>query len=89
MPNPYCHKDGIPTNSNLIKTLRHFGHLKPGQSNTDCGFLYASACFLLRADGNVRGPLPDKANVLNQSLPVLKFTIEKNMRNLKSVVCNG
>lgn len=87
LSNPYCHKDGIPT-SNLVKTLRHFGHLNANQTNTNCGFLYASACFLLRADGNVRGPLPDRANVLHQSLPVLKFTID-NMRSLKSVIAMG
>ncbi len=86
--NPYCHKEGIPTNSNLIKTLRHFGYLKGNETNVNCGFLYVSACFLLRADGNIRGSLPDRDNVLRQSLPVLQFTIE-NMKNLECAVAMG
>lgn len=36
----------------------------------------------------MRGPLPDRANVLKQSLPVLKFTVE-NMKDLKSVIAMG
>jgi hypothetical protein len=88
LPNPYRHKPGIPTNSNLVKTLQHFGRLAPDTQNIDCDFLYVSACFLLRDDGLKRGPLPDEARALSLSAPVLLFTMER-MRNLRCVVAMG
>lgn len=86
--NPYRHKDGIPTNTNLIKTLRHFGRIEGKTKNTECNFLYISACFLLRDDGLVRGKLPDEARVLRLSAPVVKFTID-HMPRLRCVVTMG
>jgi hypothetical protein len=88
-PYPYRHKDGIPTNANLQKTLRYFGRLGESVQNTECNFLYVSACFLLRDDGLIRSTnLPDQENVLRISLPVLSFTIGA-MSNLKYVVAMG
>jgi hypothetical protein len=58
--NPYRHKQGIPTNSNLLKTLRHFRRIDASFQNTECGFLYISACFLLRDDGRIRERLPNE-----------------------------
>jgi hypothetical protein len=88
LPNPYGHKDGIPTNRNLLKTLRHFGRLARNHGNTECDFLYASACFLLRNDGVIRGALPDEKVVMALSAPVLMFTIGR-MPNLESVIAMG
>lgn len=85
---PYRHNPSAPTNRNLIKTLAHFGRYSPGSTNTNCGFLYTSACFLLRADEAIRGALPDEARVLELSHPVLRFTLD-NMPNLKHVVLMG
>jgi hypothetical protein len=86
--NPYRHKPVIPTNRNLLKVLNHFGRLRPGYTNTECGFLYISACFLLRDDGHVRGALPDEDVVLRLSAPVVTFTLER-MPNVKRVVAMG
>lgn len=85
---PYSHKPEAPTNRNLVKTLKHFGFLSPAANNTDCGFLYISACFLLRNDGLVRGPLPAGDEALNLSAPVVRHTID-NMPNLQTVVTMG
>lgn len=84
----YRHKPTAMTNLNLVKTLRRFGRLSPGQAASSSGFLYISACFLLRNDGKVRGELPDAENVLGLSAPVVRFTLD-NMPNLKSVVLMG
>lgn len=86
--NPYCHKPGIPTNNNLIKTLRYFRNIDEESTTTDCNFLYISACFLLRNDGVVRGALPDEQAALAISAPVVLFTMEK-MPNLRYVVAMG
>lgn len=86
--NPYRHKDEIPTNNNLIKTLSHFRRLNGATKNTECNFLYISACFLLRDDGVVRGKLPDEARVLRLSAPVVKYTID-HMPRLRCVVTMG
>jgi uracil-DNA glycosylase len=86
--NPYCHAEGIPTNRNLVYCLTGLEKLRRGFKNTDCGFLYVSACFLLRADGQKSGALPDQDEALALSAPVLQFTLE-NMRNVKAVVLMG
>ena len=86
--NPYRHDPKIPTNRNLRKILQHFGKHDDTTPNTDCGFLFASVCFLLRDDGLVRAPLPDARKVLGLSAPVIQFTIEK-MPNLKHVILMG
>lgn len=85
---PYQHKPSAPTNRNLIKTLAHFNRFSPIASNTTCGFLYTSACFLLRADGKKRGKLPDEAEALGLSYQVLEFTIY-HMPNLRHAVVMG
>ena len=85
---PYRHNPNAPTNRHLLKTLRHFKRYGDEASNTTCDFLYISACFLLRADGKKRGPLPNKAAVLKLSEPVVEFTI-RHMANLKCVVLMG
>ncbi|MBV21378.1 MAG: hypothetical protein CMJ61_04345, partial [Planctomycetaceae bacterium] len=73
---------------NLIKTLERFHRITPDSENTSCGFLYISACFLLRDDGRKRGPLPDGGAGIQRSLPVLKFTID-NMPRLKNAILMG
>jgi hypothetical protein len=88
VPNPYRHKDGIPTNRNLLKTLKYFSFLGDTFENSTCNILYISACFLLRDDDKIRGGLPDEEIVLSKSAPVLKFTID-NMPNVESVVSMG
>jgi hypothetical protein len=85
---PYRHNPSAPTNRNLIKTLKHFGRLPVDHDNSSCGFLCVSACFLLRDDGKIRGPLPDGAAVLRLSSPVVQFTMD-NMPNLTTVVLMG
>src|SRR5690348_10104749 len=50
--------------------------------------MYVSACFLLRADGVIRGPLPDLEGAMRISGPVLGFTMD-NMPNLERVVLMG
>lgn len=87
-PEPYRHNPSAPTNRNLLKTLRYFSQYGEGTSNVNCGFLYVSACFLLRADGVIRGPLPDETAVLELSRPVLEFTID-HMPNLSDIVLMG
>jgi hypothetical protein len=85
---PYRHKPSAPTNRNLLKTLKHFGRLPANHDNCACGFLYISACFLLRDDDKVRGPLPDAETVLRLSAPVVQFTME-HMPRLTTVVLMG
>lgn len=85
---PYRHKPTAPTNRNLIKTLAHFNRFPPIPSNTTCGFLYTSACFLLRADGKKRGKLPDEAEALRRSYPAIEFTIN-HLPNLRHAVLMG
>jgi len=85
---PYRHSPSAPTNRNLLKTLKHFGQLPAVPDSCGCGFLYISACFLLRNDDKVRGPLPDAEAVLRLSAPVVQFTID-HMPNLKTVVLMG
>lgn len=85
---PYHHNPKAPTNRNLLKTLVHFGCIASKTTAIDCNFLYASACFLLRNDGVIRGSLPDATGVLLLSAPVVNFTID-NMPNLRSVVAMG
>jgi hypothetical protein len=82
---PYCHGVKVRTNIRLVQTLSELGCLSPAATNLDCGFLYASACFLLRADGITSGALPDELEALELSEPVLLFTID-NMPNLKNIV---
>jgi hypothetical protein len=85
---PYAHNPAAPTNRNLIKTLRHFGRFSEHHDNRACNFLYISACFLLRDDGEKRGALPDMKQALSLSLPVVKFTMDR-MPNLKAIILMG
>jgi len=85
---PYSHHPGSVTNRNLMKVLRHYGRTNAPHDARKCDFLYISACFLLRADGVVRGPLPDLENVMRVSAPVVKFTMD-HMPNLETVVLMG
>lgn len=85
---PYRHNPNAVTNRNLIKTLVHFGAVDDTTTTTDCNFLYASACFLLRDDGVIRGALPDADSVFRISAPVIRFTMDK-MPNLRVIVAMG
>lgn len=87
-PHPYQHSPSAPTNRNLVKTLCYFERVAESFDNTDCNFLYISACFLLRADGVVRGKLPDQEVAMRLSAPVVRFTMD-HMRYLKVVVAMG
>lgn len=88
LPNPYSHNPNAPTNRNLLKTLKSFEMLGESSAPESCNFLYISACFLMRADGRKRGPLPNASEVLSISAPVVSFTMD-NMPNLSSIVLMG
>ncbi len=77
-PAPYAHHPALATNRRLAALL-------PGDG---VGVLFASACFLLRDDGEWTGPLPNVSAALRASRPVLEFTIE-HMPNLRTIACLG
>ena len=88
---PYRHHPGIMTNTKLQNILvRDFKaarlDARGGIDNRACNFLYISACFLLRTDGQVSAPLPQGG--LEASAPVVQWTIG-NMLNLTTVVAMG
>lgn len=85
--NPYHYRD-IRTNRNLLETLKKFEPFSYSATNTNCDFLYVSACFLLRDDGQVSGPLPDRGAALELSAPVLAFTMD-HMPRLETVILMG
>lgn len=86
--NPYSHNSKAVTNRRLVEVLSHFGRINMPHDAGKCDFLYISACFLLRADNNKSGTLPDRNGVMKKSGPVVKFTMD-NMPNLKTVVLMG
>ena len=77
-PIPYHHKPTMRTNDHLLKLVAGYGR----------GILYASACFLMRDDGEWSGTLPNKPQVLTASRPIIEFTME-HMPNLRAVACLG
>jgi hypothetical protein len=88
---PYRHHPRIMSNTKLQNILvRDFKAISTdahgGINNRTCNFLYISACFLLRTDGQVSDPLPPGG--LEASAPVVQWTIE-NMRNLTTIVAMG
>ncbi|MGE0210507.1 MAG: hypothetical protein AB7S41_02335 [Parvibaculaceae bacterium] len=85
---PYRHNESADTNENLRTILQHFGRYPTDTTNTDCNFLYISACFLLRTDGKKRGHLRHEAKALAVSAPVVAFTMHAMCR-LRCVVAMG
>ena len=87
-PAPYSHNPEARTNRRLQRFLVELGVLDADAGNLDCGFLYASACFLLKDDPDVSAPLRDLTRVLGASRPAVTFTID-HMPNLRRVIALG
>lgn len=88
---PYRHHPRIRTNTNLKNILvRDFNIIETDRygdiNNTTCNFLYISACFLLRSDGQISNSLPYGG--LEASAPVVRWTID-HMPRLGTIVAMG
>lgn len=84
----YVHSPNFPTNKNLLSILKSCGHDILGLGNLNCGFLYGSACFLLKDTKSATDSLPEKRVALLKSELVFEFVLD-NMPKLKFIICTG
>ena len=78
---PYRHKRKLRTNIRLMRFVEPIA---------SCGLLYGSAlACLLRDDGNMSGPLPNRTEALRFGAHVLKDFVIPSMSHLEMIVCMG
>jgi hypothetical protein len=86
--NPYYHDPANMTNVRLVRLLQENGIKVDihGNGSSSCGVLYSSACWLIKEDGGLGGPLRNCTEMMQASSVVFEYTLQK-LRNLRHIIC--
>jgi hypothetical protein len=83
------HSEKALTNKRLVSWFKDFFPVSIDGSNAQhCGIYYANAVWLLKLNGGMSGPLPQKSKVLETCGPVLSATLQ-NLERLELILAFG